>query len=47
MKRLLIALACLIPLNAVADNPAPVIAEIYECTLNEGVSAADLVARQR
>jgi hypothetical protein len=44
MKRLLIALACLIPLNAVADNPAPVIAEIYECTLNEGVSATDLVA---
>ena len=44
MKRLLIALACLIPLNAVADNPAPVIAEIYECTLNKGVSAADLVA---
>jgi len=46
MKKLMIALACLIPIGAVADTPtppAPVIAEIFECTLNDGVSASDMV----
>jgi len=45
MKKLLTALACLLPFGAMADTPtppAPAIAEIFECTLNEGVSAADV-----
>jgi hypothetical protein len=47
MKKLMITLACLLPFNAIANNPAPptpVIAEVYECTLNDGFSAADIVA---
>lgn len=43
MKKLLIALACFVPFGAMANTPAPVIAEIYECTLNDGVSTADIV----
>ena len=47
MKKLILALACFIPLAVNADDHAPsspAIAVVYECTLNEGVAAADLVA---
>ena len=47
MKKLILALACFIPLAVNADDHAPsppAIAAVYECTLNEGVAAADLVA---
>ena len=47
MKKLMLALACFMPLTVSADDHAPMppaIAVVYECTLNEGVAAADLVA---
>jgi hypothetical protein len=47
MKKLLLGLACLIPLSANADDhmpPAPGVAQIFECTLNSGVGVGDVVA---
>ena len=47
MKKLMLALACFMPLTVSADDHAPMppaIAVVYECTLNEGVAAADVVA---
>ncbi|MDG1205915.1 MAG: hypothetical protein P8N51_11145 [Pseudomonadales bacterium] len=47
MKKLLLILACLLPISVVADDHVPVepiISAIYECTLNEGVSVDDVVA---
>lgn len=47
MKNLILALACFLPLAVIADDhtpPTPVIAVVYECTLNDGVAAADVVA---
>lgn len=47
MKKLLFILGCLLPISVVADDhvPAePIISALYECTLNDGVSVADVVA---
>ena len=47
MKKLILALACLMSFAVNADDHAlspPAVAAVYECTLNEGVSASDLVA---
>ena len=47
MNKLLFILACLLPISVVADDHVPVepvISALYECTLNDGVSVADVVA---
>ncbi len=46
MKRLLLALACLTPFVVHADDHMsmpPSVAQVFECSLNSGVSAADVV----
>ena len=46
MKKLILVLACFMPFAVIADDhapAAPAIAVVYECALNEGVAAADLV----